>query len=50
MNNGPVLKEEHVLSLIREISDQKIKEALFIIGNDKSLGPVGYISYFFKKA
>ncbi|GJS41230.1 protein LAZ1 [Tanacetum coccineum] len=36
-------------NMIRNITDLEIKEAMFSIGNDKSLGPDGYTSNFFKK-
>ncbi|GJV22742.1 hypothetical protein Tco_1375437 [Tanacetum coccineum] len=38
------------LDMIRDISDQKIKEAIFSMGNDKSLGPDGFTAAFFKEA
>ncbi|KAL2472429.1 Uncharacterized protein Adt_40565 [Abeliophyllum distichum] len=44
------LSQEQAAALVREISSHEIKEALFDIGEDKSLGPIGYTSCFFKKA
>ncbi|KAI5665828.1 hypothetical protein M9H77_15681 [Catharanthus roseus] len=43
---NPQLREELRGSYTRE----EIKEALFDIGNEKSPGPDGYTSYFFKRA
>ncbi|GJR79369.1 uncharacterized protein Tco_0150154, partial [Tanacetum coccineum] len=37
-------------NMVRPISDEEIKRAMFDIGNDKALGPDGYTSAFFKKA
>ncbi|GJY18245.1 hypothetical protein Tco_0389736 [Tanacetum coccineum] len=36
--------------MIRNVSDNEIKEAMFSMGNDKSLGPDGYTAVFFKEA
>lgn len=47
---GPRLSLEHADSLVRDISQQEIKDALFSIGDDKSPGPDGYSSCFFKAA
>lgn len=46
----PMLSDEHAMTLVRDILDQEIKYALFSIGDDKSLGPDGYTSRFFKKS
>nr|GEU59262.1 hypothetical protein [Tanacetum cinerariifolium] len=37
------------IEMIREVSDQEIKDAIFSIGNDKSPGPDGYTAAFFKE-
>ncbi|XP_022849889.1 uncharacterized protein LOC111371978 [Olea europaea var. sylvestris] len=42
--------EELATSLTRDVSEQEIKDALFSIGDDKSPGPDGYTSCFFKEA
>nr|GEV14517.1 hypothetical protein [Tanacetum cinerariifolium] len=36
--------------MIREVSEQEIKDALFSIGDDKSPGPDGFTAVFFKEA
>lgn len=46
----PVLSEEHAQGLIRDFLEQEIKDTLFSIGDDKSPGPDGFSSRFFKKA
>ena len=46
----PCLDEAVNASLLAPISNDDIKIALFSIGIDKSSGPNGYSSYFFKKA
>nr|GEV36282.1 hypothetical protein [Tanacetum cinerariifolium] len=38
------------IEMIREVSDQEIKDAIFSMGNDKSSGPDGYTASFFKEA
>nr|GEX46643.1 hypothetical protein [Tanacetum cinerariifolium] len=58
--NGVVFQNEKVslymltvddaLNMVRVISDQEVKEAMFSIGNDKSPGPDGYTTAFFKEA
>ncbi|XP_039031706.1 uncharacterized protein LOC120166515 [Hibiscus syriacus] len=47
---GYSLPEGASETLIREISDVEIKDALWGEGNNKSLGPDGYISFFFKQS
>ncbi|XP_039065487.1 uncharacterized protein LOC120210907 [Hibiscus syriacus] len=39
-----------VASLVKEISNEEIKASLFKQGNEKSPGPDGYTTYFFKVA
>ncbi|GJT89947.1 auxin efflux carrier [Tanacetum coccineum] len=42
---------EHVaLDMVRDISRQEVKEAVFSMSDDKSLGPNGYTAVFFKEA
>nr|GFD30037.1 hypothetical protein [Tanacetum cinerariifolium] len=36
------LDDVAAIELIREVSDQEIKDAIFSMGNDKSPGPDGY--------
>ncbi|GJW72779.1 hypothetical protein Tco_0132149 [Tanacetum coccineum] len=38
------------LDMIRDVSDQEIKYAMFSMGNDKSPGPDGFTAAFFKEA
>ena len=42
-----ILKAEH---MVRGVSDDEIRMAMFSIGNDKAPGPDGYTSVFFKKS
>nr|GEU76060.1 hypothetical protein [Tanacetum cinerariifolium] len=44
------LDDVAAIEMIREVSDQEIKDAIFSMGNDKSLGPDGYTAAFFKEA
>nr|GEY36281.1 RNA-directed DNA polymerase, eukaryota, reverse transcriptase zinc-binding domain protein [Tanacetum cinerariifolium] len=44
------LSNEEASNMIKEVSDKEIKEALFDIGDNKSPGPDGYSSVFFKNA
>ncbi|XP_042023164.1 uncharacterized protein LOC121770513 [Salvia splendens] len=46
---GPLVSEEDSRVMVRPITVEEIKEALFDIGNDKAPGPDGYSSAFFKK-
>ncbi|GJU89144.1 RNA-directed DNA polymerase, eukaryota, reverse transcriptase zinc-binding domain protein [Tanacetum coccineum] len=41
---------EDAENMVREVSENEIKEALFEIDGDKASGPDGYSSEFFKKA
>jgi len=50
LNAGPKVSADQARSLINSVSRQEIKEALFDIGDDKSPGPDGFTSYFFKKS
>ncbi|XP_022848848.1 uncharacterized protein LOC111371175 [Olea europaea var. sylvestris] len=50
ITNDPLVSLEQGNSLIREITYDEVKEALFDIGDDKSPGPDGYTSCFFKNA
>ncbi|GJX28892.1 hypothetical protein Tco_0236971 [Tanacetum coccineum] len=44
------LTVDDVLNMVRVISDQEVKEAIFSMGNDKSPSPDGYTATFFKEA
>ncbi|GJY39026.1 hypothetical protein Tco_0425390 [Tanacetum coccineum] len=44
------LTVDDALNVVRVISDQEVKEAIFSMGNDKSPGPDGYTVAFFKEA
>lgn len=48
--SGQRISQEQADFLIKPISDSEIQEALADIGNDKSPGPDGYSSWFFKSA
>ena len=45
---GNLLEAEHANDLIRAVTDEEIKSALFSIGEDKAPGPDGFTSCFFK--
>ncbi|XP_057958536.1 uncharacterized protein LOC131151298 [Malania oleifera] len=47
---GQILSDNHLVQMVRDIEDEDIKEALFSIVEDKSPGPDGFTSCFFKKA
>ncbi|XP_042056346.1 uncharacterized protein LOC121800923 [Salvia splendens] len=49
IRQDPLVSEEDSRDLVRAITVEEIKEALFDIGNDKAPGPDGYSSAFFKK-
>ena len=49
IRQGNIVSEEDSGDLIFVVTDEKIKETLFDIGNEKSPGPDGYSSAFFKK-
>ncbi|GJY65904.1 hypothetical protein Tco_0468142 [Tanacetum coccineum] len=44
------LTTNEALDMVRPISSQEIKEAMFSMGNDKSLGPDGFTAAFFKSS
>ncbi|GJU42757.1 hypothetical protein Tco_1195714 [Tanacetum coccineum] len=44
------LNEQVATDMIRNVTTQEVKEALFSMGNDKSPGPDGYTACFFKTA
>ncbi|GFZ21585.1 hypothetical protein Acr_29g0007470 [Actinidia rufa] len=46
---GNILEAEQVSNLIKAVSEEEIKSALFSIGEDKAPGPDGYTSCFYKK-
>lgn len=48
-NSGQILSEADCAHLSEPISDDMIRDALFHIGDDKSPGPDGYTSSFFKE-
>ena len=45
---GPYLNEEHRRRLLQPFIQEEIKQAVFQIENNKSLGPDGYGSLFYK--
>jgi len=49
-NVGPKVSTAQGLNLVNPVSRQEIKDALFDIGEDKSPGPDGFTSCFFKKS
>ncbi|KAI3450765.1 hypothetical protein Pfo_007430 [Paulownia fortunei] len=50
LSSGSRITDQQAEALISDISDHEIKEALFDIGEDKSPGPDGFTSCFFKKS
>nr|GEV03195.1 hypothetical protein [Tanacetum cinerariifolium] len=42
------LNESEALNMVRDISSQEVKSAMFSMGNDKSAGPDGFTAAFFK--
>ncbi|GJY17397.1 uncharacterized protein Tco_0388888, partial [Tanacetum coccineum] len=44
------LMAEKATFMVREVTNEEIKGAMFAIGNDKAPGPDGYTSVFFKKS
>ncbi|GKC33961.1 hypothetical protein Tco_1046345 [Tanacetum coccineum] len=44
------LNEQVATNMVRNVTPQEVKEALFSMGDDKSLGPDGYTACFFKAA
>ncbi|GKA61099.1 hypothetical protein Tco_0760506 [Tanacetum coccineum] len=43
------LDEQVALDMVRVVSNQEVKEAVFSMGDDKSPGPDGYTTVFFKE-
>jgi len=50
IHSGGCLSDEQAAALTSLVTSEEIKEALFSIGDDKSPGPDGYSSAFFKKS
>lgn len=50
VQTGPLITEEQMEILTREVTGSEIKEAMFAIQNDKAPGPDGYTSKFYKEA
>ncbi|GJW78377.1 hypothetical protein Tco_0140059 [Tanacetum coccineum] len=44
------ISHDDAYNMVKEITDNEIKEAMFDIGDNKSLGPDGFTSTFFKKS
>ncbi|GJS93810.1 putative RNA-directed DNA polymerase, eukaryota, reverse transcriptase zinc-binding domain protein [Tanacetum coccineum] len=44
------LPSDKALFMVRQVTNDEIKDAIFNIGNDKAPGPDGFTSVFFKKA
>ncbi|GJS32797.1 RNA-directed DNA polymerase, eukaryota [Tanacetum coccineum] len=44
------IADQDALNMVRPISRQEVKDSMFAMGYDKSLGPDGYSDAFFKKA
>nr|GEU30012.1 hypothetical protein [Tanacetum cinerariifolium] len=44
------INDKEALHMIRDVTDAEVREAIFSIGDDKSPGPDGYTSAFFKEA
>ena len=44
------LTDEAVAELCKPVYAKEVKESMFVIGDDKALGPDGYTAHFFKKA
>ncbi|GJZ31367.1 hypothetical protein Tco_0576414 [Tanacetum coccineum] len=44
------LDDQVALYMVRTVTDQEVKEAMFSMGDDKSPGPDGYTAAFFKEA
>lgn len=49
LQSGSKLDAQESLELIKIVTEEEIKNALFDIGNEKAPGPDGYTSTFFKK-
>lgn len=50
LKNGPTLSITQQLELLRSVVDKEVKEAMFHIDNNKSPGPDGFGSGFYKAA
>ncbi|KAH0721232.1 hypothetical protein KY290_006149 [Solanum tuberosum] len=50
LKNGPLLRNEHQIQLLQPYTVMEVKAALFHIDSNKSPGPDGYGSGFFKAA
>lgn len=50
VRNGPLVPPDNKSDLIKPVTNLEIKEVLMCIGNDKSPGPDGYNSLFYKKS
>ncbi|GJQ97256.1 hypothetical protein Tco_0008395 [Tanacetum coccineum] len=48
--DGDQLSSDVANHMIRDVSDQEIHEAMFVMGDNKAPGPDGYIAVFFKEA
>ncbi|GJT53982.1 putative RNA-directed DNA polymerase, eukaryota, reverse transcriptase zinc-binding domain protein [Tanacetum coccineum] len=44
------INDQDAQDMVREISNQEVKDAIFSIGDDKSPGPDGFTAAFFKEA
>nr|GEY81970.1 hypothetical protein [Tanacetum cinerariifolium] len=44
------LNDQEAQNMVREISNQEVKDAIFSISDDKSHGPDGFMAAFFKEA
>nr|GEU44862.1 hypothetical protein [Tanacetum cinerariifolium] len=47
---GVTLDEPTAFDMVHNVSSREVKEAMFSMGNDKSPGPDGYTTAFFKEA
>lgn len=50
MDQGKILTEEHQNTLLCLVTDEEIRRALFSIPGEKSPGPDGFGTHFFKDA
>nr|GFC93950.1 hypothetical protein [Tanacetum cinerariifolium] len=44
------LNDNEALEMVRDISNQEVKSAMFSMGSDKSPGPNGFTTAFFKES